>query len=271
MEIIVCIKQVPDTTDIKIDPETNTLKREGVTSIINPFDLYAIEEGIRLREKYGGKVTVLTMGPPQAKDALIEALAMGADNAVLLSDRAFAGSDTWATSYVLSQAIKKIGKFNIIICGKQASDGDTAQVGPGVAALLDLPQITFVRKIEDINENFIIAERLTEEGYEVIKSPMPCLITAVKEINTPRLASIMGKLKAKKIPITVYGAADINCDINKTGLAGSPTSVNKIFTPPHRPPGIIMEDTPESVEKMTELIIKEISNKRKQTTENTEG
>ena len=150
MNIVVCIKQVPDTTNVRIDPETNTLVRSGVQSIINPFDMYAIEEAVRLKEKFGGLVTIITMGPPQAEEALREAISLGADEAVLISDRAFAGSDTWATSYTLSRAIGKIGKFDIIICGKQAIDGDTAQVGPGVAAFLDIPQITFVKKIEEI-------------------------------------------------------------------------------------------------------------------------
>lgn len=258
MEIIVCIKQVPDTTDVKIDPETNTLKREGVRSVINPFDLYAIEEGIRLREKFGGKVTVLSMGPPQAKEALEESIAMGANTAILLSDRAFAGSDTWATSYNISQAIKKLGKFNLIICGKQATDGDTAQVGPGVATLLNLPQITFVRKINEIKDRFITAERLTEEGYQIIKSTLPCLITVVKEINTPRLPTLKGKIIAKRTEIVIYGASDIVCDLSKTGLKGSPTSVNKIFTPPVRPPGAILEANPENIKKITELVTKEI-------------
>ncbi|MDO9542349.1 MAG: electron transfer flavoprotein subunit beta/FixA family protein, partial [Kiritimatiellia bacterium] len=153
MHIVVCIKQVPDTTDVKIDPKTHTLIREGVASIINPFDMYAIEESIRIKEKKGGKVTVLTMGPPQAENALREALSMGVDNAILLSDRAFAGSDTWATSYTLSMALKKMEPFSLIICGKQASDGDTAQVGPGLAAHLNLPQITYDRKIEEIADD----------------------------------------------------------------------------------------------------------------------
>src|SRR3989338_1484250 len=215
MNIVVCIKQVPDTTNVRIDPETNTLVRSGVQSIINPFDMYAIEEAVRLKEKFGGLVTIITMGPPQAEEALREAISLGADEAVLISDRAFAGSDTWATSYTLSRAIGKIGKFDIIICGKQAIDGDTAQVGPGVAAFLDIPQITFVKKIEEItavnqherNESratnderrFIRAERMTEEGYDIIESPLPCLITVVKEINEPRLPSLKGKMRAKKI------------------------------------------------------------------------
>ena len=185
MNIIVCIKQVPETTDVRINPETNTLIREGVKSIINPFDMYAIEEAARLKERFGGKAMVLTMGPPQAEAALREAISMGMDEAILVSDRAFAGSDTWASSYTLSAAIRKIKEFDLIICGKQASDGDTAQVGPGIAAHLDLPQITYVKKIEECTQDKLRAERLMEEGFEIIETPLPALITVVKEINEP--------------------------------------------------------------------------------------
>lgn len=258
MKIIVCIKQVPDTTDVKIDPETGTLKREGVRSVINPFDLYAIEEAIRLKEKYSGSVTLVSMGPPQAKAALQEALAMGADEAFLLSDRVFAGSDTWATSYIISQAVKKMGKFNLIVCGKQATDGDTAQVGPGIATFLNLPQITFVRKINEVTERFIIAQRITEVGYQVIKSTLPCLITVVKEINVPRYPSLAGKIRAKRTKITIYGAGDLNCDQAKSGLKGSPTSVKKIFTPPVRPPGAILNADEENIKKIASLALEEL-------------
>jgi len=168
MHFVVCIKQVPDTSDITIDPETNTLIREGVTSIINPYDTYAIEEAVRLCEKMGGKVTALTMGPPQAEDALREAISMGVNDAILISDPIFAGSDTWATSYTLSMALRKIADYRLILCGKQAIDGDTAQVGPGIAAHLNLPQITFVRRIKKITPELIIAERLLDEGVEVL-------------------------------------------------------------------------------------------------------
>ena len=154
MNIVVCIKQVPETTDVKIDPKTNTLIREGVASIINPFDTYAIEEGVRIKEKFGGKVTVLTMGPPQAKEALREAISVGADETILISDKAFAGSDTWATSYTLAKGIEKIGVFDIVLCGKQASDGDTAQVGPGISTHLDIPQVTYVKKIKELIDDF---------------------------------------------------------------------------------------------------------------------
>ena len=201
MHIIVLVKQVPDTSEVKINRETNTLIRDGVPSIINPYDRYAIEEAIRLREKHGGKVTAVTMGPPQAAEALKEAVSLGVDDVVLLSDRAFAGADTWATSYALSQGIRKVGNFDLVIAGKQAIDGDTAQVGPGIAATLDIPQITYVRKIDEIKDKTIKAERATEEGYEVVESSLPCLITVVKEINTPRLPSLKGKIKAKNTVI----------------------------------------------------------------------
>lgn len=251
MNIIICIKQVPDTTQVKIDPQTNTLVREGVQSIINPFDMYAIEEGVRLKEKYGGKTTVITMGPPQAENALKEALSLGCDEAILISDRAFAGSDTLATSYTLTAAINKIKEYDLIICGKQASDGDTAQVGPGISAHLDIPQVTYVKKIEEIKDNVAIVERMTEEGYEVIKVPLPCLITVVKEINEPRIPSLKGMMRAKKIQITAWKAVDLAVEGDQLGLSGSPTQVVKIFTPPSRPKGQIFDVPPEeAVQKL---------------------
>ena len=259
MNIIVCIKQVPDTTNVRIDPETNTLIRTGVQSIINPFDMYAIEEALRLKEKFGGLVTMITMGPPQAEEALREAISLGADEAILVSDRAFAGSDTWATSYTLSKAIQKIGKFDIVICGKQAIDGDTAQVGPGVAAFLDIPQITFVKKIEEIKDSMIRAERMTEEGYDIVEAPLPCLITVVKEINEPRLPSLKGKMRAKKIEIKKLEAKDLDADPDSLGLKGSPTKVIKIFTPSPRKGGQILEgEAKEVCGKLVELLKNEI-------------
>jgi len=251
MQIIVFIKQVPNTTQVRINPETNTLIREGVESIINPFDMYAIEEGIRLKEKFGGKVIVVSMGPPQAECALREAISMGCDEALLASDRMFAGSDTWATSYVLSRCARKIADFDIIICGKQASDGDTAQVGPGISTHLDIPQATYVKKVEEIKDKTARVERMTEEGFEIIETPLPCLLTVVKEINEPRLPSLKGKMKAKKAKITKWTAEDLGCDFDKIGLDGSPTRVVKIFTPPARKGGVILKgDTAEIVERL---------------------
>lgn len=259
MNIIVCIKQVPETTEVRINPETNTLIRDGVKSIINPFDMYAIEEGVRLKEKFGGKVIVITMGPPQAEAALREAISMGADEGVLVSDRAFAGSDTWATSYTLSCAIKKAGKefggYDIIICGKQASDGDTAQVGPGISTHLDIPQVTYVKKIEEIKDNRVKVERMTEEGYDILSAPLPVLFTVVKEINEPRIPSLKGMMRSKSAKITVWGAKDIDADPKDLGLSGSPTNVVKIFTPPHRTGGqMLTGETSEITEKLAGLL-----------------
>lgn len=254
MDIIVCIKQVPDTTDVKINPETNTLVREGVRSVVNPFDLYAIEEGLRLREQHGGKVTVVTMGPPQAKEALREAIAMGADGAVLISDRAFAGSDTLATSYTLTQAVKKLGKFDLIICGKQALDGDTAQVGPGIATHLALPQVAFVKKIEKVEKRRVTVERMTEEGYDVVSLPLPCLITVVKEINIPRFASLVGKVRARRMDIPVWGEKELDADEKRIGLTGSPTWVHKIFAPPVRKGAVPLPATNGNIEEMVRRV-----------------
>ena len=259
MKILVLIKQVPDTTDVKIDPETNTLKREGVESIINPFDMYAIEEALRLRERFeGAEVVAISMGPPQATEALKEAISMGCDSAILLSDRKFAGSDTWATSYALSQAVKKIGDYKVILCGKQASDGDTAQVGPGVSMHLDIPQVTYVKRIEKIDAGSATVERMTEEGYDIVETPLPALFTVVKEINEPRLPSLKGKMKAKKAEIPVWLADDIGCDGEKIGLDGSPTRVLKIFTPPQREGGQILSGEPHEVAKKLSEELKDV-------------
>ncbi|MFA6431626.1 MAG: electron transfer flavoprotein subunit beta/FixA family protein [Candidatus Margulisiibacteriota bacterium] len=246
MDIIVCIKQVPDTTEVKINPETNTLIREGVPSIINPFDENAIEAALQLKEKHGGKVTVLTMGPPQASEALKTSIAMGADEVVLVSDRAFAGSDTWATSYTLSQAIKKIGHYDLILCGKQAIDGDTAQVGPGIAEWLNIPQVTFAVKIE-IDGGKVKAERLLEEDNEVVETTLPAMITVVKQINSPRLPSLKGMMRAKKAEIKMLSAADIGADTKNLGLNASPTSVVKIFTPPAKGGGEILSGEKDEI------------------------
>jgi len=260
MNVIICIKQVPNTTQVRINPETNTLIREGVESIINPFDMYAIEEGIRLKEKFGGKATVISMGPPQAEEALREAISMGCDEAILITDRGFAGSDTWATSYVLAQAIKKIGNYGMILCGKQASDGDTAQVGPGIATYLNIPQITYVKKIEESTpDKNAKVERMTEEGFEIIETPLPCLITVVKEINEPRLPSLKGKMRSKKAEIKHWNAKDIDCKAENIGLDSSPTRVVKIFTPPPRKGGVILKgDVPEIVEQLSKELKNEL-------------
>ena len=257
MNVLVCIKQVPGTTEIKIDPKTNTLVREGVKSIINPFDCYAVEEGVRLRERYGGKVTVITMGPPQAEEALRETISLGADEAVLLSDRAFAGSDTWATSYVLSRAAAKIANYDLIICGKQTLDGDTAQVGPGVSEMLKIPFIAYVSKVEEIKDKYIRVQRMVEEGYEVIEATLPAVITVVKEINVPRLPSLRGTMKAKSAKIPVWNAAEIGVEADKAGIPGSPTRVVKIFYPKRTHKSEIFQGTvEEQVSQLAERLEK---------------
>jgi len=253
MNIIVCIKQVPDTEQlqkVKVDPQTNTLVREGVPGIINPFDENAIEEALRLKEKKGGKVNVLSMGPSQAAESLRKALAMGVDEAVLLSDRLFAGSDTLATSYTLAMAIKRIGPFDLILLGKQAIDGDTAQVGPGLAEWLNLPQITYARKIE-VNEDKIRVERVLEDVFEVVESPLPVVVTVTKDINEPRYPSLRGLLRAKAEKIPIWTAEDLPLDKRRIGLEGSPTQVVKVFIPkPPRKGDILSGEISQVVDKL---------------------
>ena len=240
MEILVAIKQVPDTDKVKMDPVTGTMVREGVDTIVNPLDLYAIELAIRLKEKHGGRVTAFTMGPPAADKALKEAMAMGCDAGVLITDRAFSGSDTWATSYALSRAIARMsaemGRFDLILAGERATDGDTGQVGPCMAAWLDIPVLTYVGSIESSDESgtvapHIVARRLVEEGYQRVRVDLPCLLTVVKEVANPRLPTLRGKKFARQAKITVYTAADLDAEPAYLGLKGSPTKVSKIFYP----------------------------------------
>ena len=259
MNIVVCIKQVPDTTDIKIDPVTNTLIRDGVESIVNPFDLYAIEEAVRVKETYGGTVTAITMGPPQAESALREAVSLGVDNIILLSDRKFAGADTWATSLTLSAAIKKLGNIDLLFFGQQAIDGDTAQVGPGVAAHLDIEQICFVSKIKKIENGNVELERLMEDGYDSISTVLPLAISVVKEINTPRLPSLRGKKNAKSAELTLWKADDLGLDEKNIGLNGSPTQVVKIFSPQLQKNGEKYEVSADEAVEILYNKLKEIS------------
>ncbi|MDR3210845.1 MAG: electron transfer flavoprotein subunit beta/FixA family protein [Planctomycetota bacterium] len=256
MHIVVCIKQVPDTTNVRINPKTNTLEREGVESIINPFDTYAIEEGVRIRERLGeGKVTVLSMGPPQAEAALREAISLGADEAVLLCSRAFAGGDTWSTSLVLALAIKKLGP-DLVLAGKQAIDGDTAQVGPGISYHLDWPQACYVSKIREIGKGQAVVESLLENGKEVLAVELPAVLTVVKEINEPRLPSLKGKMRAKKAVITTWNETDIGADPELVGLKGSPTTVARVFSPSRRGAGEMIKA--ESASEVARLVVAKI-------------
>ena len=255
MDIIVCAKQVPDTTNIKIDPKKGTLIREGVPSIMNPDDKHALEAALNLKKD--GKVTVLSMGPPQAEDALREALAMGADEAILLCDIKFAGSDTWATANAIAAAIKKIGNYDLILCGRQAIDGDTAQVGPQMAEQLNLPQVTYVRKIE-ANGNKLTVERVLEDGYEIVEANLPALLTCVKEINAPRYPNLLGIQRAyREKKVKTWTAADVDADESKVGLTSSPTNVVKSFTPQPKGSGVILEGSISDVSKKIIGILKE--------------
>jgi len=254
VNIVVCIKQVPDTAEVRINPETNTLIRDGVPSIINPYDLHAVEAGLQIREKTGATVTVMTMGPPQAETALRDAIAMGADSGVLLTDRAFAGSDTWATAYALAKAIKHLGG-DIVLCGKQAIDGDTAQVGPEIAEFLGIPHVAYVRKINDLTDGRIVVERLMDDGFDVVESTLPVLLTVVRELNVPRLPSLKGKMAAKKAEIRKLSAADIGAEEENLGLKGSPTQVRNIFAPEARKDRKMLEGT---ADEKVEALLKEL-------------
>ena len=261
MQIVVCIKQTPATSNVQIDPKTGTLKREGMAAAINPFDEYAIEEGVRIKERVPGTtVSVLTMGPPQAEEALRDAIARGCDQAYHLCDRAFAGADTYATSYALEMGIRKIEKtsgkkVDLVICGKQTNDGDTGHVGPGIGAWLDMPNVAYVRKVEDVNEKMIRVWRMMEDGTDVLEMPLPAVIAVVKEINEPRVASLKGKMAAKKAVVARWTAQDIEADKTKIGLGGSPTIVAKSYNPPPRTGGVRIEGkSPE--EKAKNLVAK---------------
>lgn len=243
MNIVVCIKQVPDTTEIKIDPVKNTLIRQGVPSIMNPFDKNALETGLQLKDEYGGRVTVISMGPPQAKAVLREALAMGADAAYLVTDRAFGGSDTYATSYILSQAIEKLGKFDVILGGKQAIDGDTGQTAPSIAEHLHAARLTYILDLK-VDGDKVIARRQVEEGIEVIETKFPVLCTATKESNKPRYATVKRKIASLKAEIPELTMADFpDIDTTKIGLKGSPTKVKATFTPQRTANGVTIEGT----------------------------
>ncbi|MBK5242170.1 electron transfer flavoprotein subunit beta/FixA family protein [Clostridium sp.] len=234
MKIIVCLKQVPDTNEVKINQETGTLIRDGVPSIINPDDKNALEGALVLKENHNAEVVVLSMGPPQAKYALKEALSMGADKAILISDRAFGGSDTWATATIIAAAIEKVGDYDIIFCGRQAIDGDTAQVGPEIAEFLNIPQITYAKDLK-IKEDKLEVRRFTEYGDFIIESKMPVLLTAIKELNNPRYPTIQGIMASYAEDtdgkIQVWGVNDLEVDLTQIGLKGSPTNVYKSFVP----------------------------------------
>jgi electron transfer flavoprotein beta subunit len=238
LNIVIPIKQVPETSNVKMDPETGTMIREGVESVVNPLDLYAIQVGVDLRERFGGRVSVVSMGPENAVKAIREAVAMGCDDGVLLSDSAFRGSDTWSTSYTIAQAVKRMGEPDLILCGERATDGDTGQVGPGIAAWLGLPILSYVSRISDIQgveggrpDGAIEVERLIEEGYQRLRAPLPAVLTVVKEIVRPGLPTLRGKKRARRLEVPVWGTENLEVEDAYLGLKGSPTRVVKIRTP----------------------------------------
>ena len=258
--IIVCAKQVPDANVIKINPKTGTLIREGVPSILNNDDANALEEALKIKDKYPhAHVAVISMGPPQAEDLLLECIAMGADEGILISDRAVGGSDTWATSNTLEAAIKtwadKNGPVDLIFTGRQAIDGDTAQVGPQLAEKLGVPQVTYVEEFSISNSlQEVTVKRQLEDGYEVIKVKTPCLLTAIKELNEPRYMSMLNLFDDAEKKITVWNAKDINVDVDKVGLEASPTNVFRSFTPAPKEKGVMLEGDDET-ELAQKLII----------------
>jgi electron transfer flavoprotein beta subunit len=259
LHIVVCIKQVPDSREIRIDPKNNTLIRQGVPSIVNFYDLHGLEEALRIKDEQGAKVTVVTMGPPPAEKGLKECISLGADEAVLVTDRGFAGADTLATSYVVASTISKIaehwGTVDMVFCGKQTLDGDTGQVGPGVACRLDLEQLTYVSKVVKVNETErkVTVHRLLEDGIEVVETQMPVLITALKELNKVRRASMPGMIRAARYKPTVWTTADFpDLDRSKIGLKGSPTIVAKTWVPQVKAvqTQMLAADKPEAVAGM---------------------
>ncbi len=246
MNIVVCIKQVPDAESVKWDRKTGTLIRDGVKSVINPFDYHAIEAALTLKDKVGGKVTAVTMGPPQAQDAIREAMSLGVDEGVVVSDRAFAGADTLATTYTLAQAIGKLGEVDAVFCGKQAIDGDTAQVGPGLAVRLGFPCVTYVGQMEVLEDGKgLRLKRMTEQGYDIVEVGFPVVLTVLSCLNVPRVPSLKGKMRAKKAQIPMWSAEDIGADPKKIGLAGSPTKVHSTYIPTFEAKREFLEGEPE--------------------------
>jgi len=255
MNVVVCLKQVPGTTEVKIDAETNTLVRQGIKNIMNPLDTYALEEGVRIKERYGGKVIVISMGPPQAEEMLREAISLGADEAILLSDSAFAGADTWATAYTLATAINKLGQYDIIICGRQTFDGDTGQVGPELAEMLGVPLVAYVNRIEEMSDGQMRVQRMIDEGHEVIQAPLPAVITAIKDINVPRLPSLRSIAKSESAVIPVWNSQELGADPARVGLSGSFTRVIKVFFPERtRQAEVFQGELEEQVDRLVDKL-----------------
>lgn len=265
MLVVACVKQVPDTTQVKIDPVTNTLVREGIPNIMNPFDTHALEEALRLKDKYGARVVVVSMGPPNAEVTLRKALSLGADEAILLSDRAFGGADTLATSRVIAEAIRRLSQdeeLAVVICGKQTIDGDTAQVGPGIAVNMDLVPLTLVDNIVDLDfdEKKITVRRKLEGRHEIVEADLPAMVTVVREINRPRYPTVPMRLQAQDTSVTIWDNKIMDLDVNQIGLKGSPTAVRKIFSP-QRDPGEIIGDGAKDPVGTAKILVDKLADK----------
>ena len=252
MNILVCVKQVPDTSEIKMDPKTNTLDRASAPTIINPYDAHAVEEAVKIKKQFGGKVIIISMGPPQAREVIKKCIEMGADEGYLLSDRAFSGSDTLSTSYILAMGIKKIMEkepIDLVLCGKQAIDGDTAQVGPGIACRLGMPQLTYVEAIEtfDLLRKVVVLHRKIDNGYEVVQAKLPCLITVEKNINELSFSPLTNMIKVARYKSVLWGINDFKADLTQLGLSGSPTSVRRIFPPAQRAGGELLKGSEDEI------------------------
>jgi electron transfer flavoprotein beta subunit len=259
LSIIILVKQVPDIEKVRFDVKTGRLDRSSAEGITNPFDLNALEAGVQIKEKIGGRVTVISMGPPQAESTLRDCLARGADRAILLTDIKFAGADTLATSYTLATSVKKLGRYDLVICGEKTVDGDTAQVGPEVAELLQIPHIAYVDKIKEVTDDKILIESKIGKYYYVYEMNYPCLITVTKDVNVPRLPTLKDKIKARKAKIEVWNANHLSdvADSNKFGVNGSPTTVMKVFTPleTQKRKGVILEgDSSELADKLFSIL-----------------
>ena len=257
MKIVVCIKQVPDTTEVKLDPKTNTLIRDGVPSIINPDDKAGIEAALTLKEQLGGTVTVVCMGPPQADVALREALAMGCDDAILMSDRAFGGSDTYATAHVIAAGLKTLD-YDLIITGRQAIDGDTAQVGPQIAEQLGIPQVSYAAEVKTAEDGAVVVKRQFEDRYQLLKVKTPCLITALSELAQPRYMTVSGIVNAYNKEVKVLTFEDVKNNLNPDfiGLKGSPTNVKQSFTKQVKGAGTVINvSADESVKTIMDKLI----------------
>ena len=244
MKIVACIKQVPGTNEVRLDPLTNTIIRDSRQAVINPFDSYALEAAVQIKEKLGGEVIVLSMGIPSAKNMLADAISRGADWGMLLSDRAFAGADTLATSYTLAKAIKQMNGADLILCGKMAVDGDTAQIGPELAEHLNISHVSDVAEFVELDKKFVIVKKLVEDGYQILKVTLPALLCVVKDINMPRMPSIAGIRYSLNAEVIILGAEELKTDSAKTGLSGSPTQVIKTYTPKRQDKAVILDGFP---------------------------